>query len=212
MYVPRQFREERPEVLAAAVRGLQLATLVTAGPDGLLVSHVPMRLAIGADGAWELTAHVARPNPHWSLAGSGPSVAVFQGPHAYISPSWYPSKREHGRVVPTWTYIAVHAHGRLEAIEDEAWLRAHLGALTEANEGGRAQPWGIGDAPEDYVRGLTRAIVGLRLAVTLVEGAWKMNQHRSEADRLGAIGGLGAEPGGEAVAVVMRALDAARSR
>lgn len=212
MHVPKQFCEDRPEILARAMRDIQFAALVTPAPDGLQVSHVPMVLKEGADGAWTLDSHVARPNPHWRLAGTGAaSVAVFQGPQAYVSPSWYATKREHGKVVPTWNYIAVHAHGALESVEDEAWLLAHVGDLTAANEAGRDHPWSVSDAPVEYVRGLARAIVGLRLSVTRVEGSWKMAQHRSEGDRLGTIAGLDAEPRGRAVAEVMRALEAART-
>lgn len=214
MYVRKQFREERPEVLARAIREIQLAALVTpGGPEGgLQISHVPMVLKESADGARTLEFHVARPNPHWRLAGTGaPSAAIFQGPQAYISPSWYATKREHGKVVPTWNYIAVHAHGVLELVEDEAWLLAHIGELTAANEAGRDHPWAVSDAPADYVQGMTRAIVGLRLGVARFEATWKMAQHRSEDDRLGAIAGLDAEPRGRAVAAVMRALETARA-
>lgn len=214
MYTPRQFREDRPEVLARAVRSIQLAALVTPGPDGgLQVSHVPMVLKEGESGAWTLETHVARPNPHWTLAGEGTaSAAVFQGPQSYVSPSWYATKREHGKVVPTWNYVAVHVHGRLEAVEDQGWLLAHLADLTDANEAARDRPWKVSDAPAGFVHGLTRAIVGLRLSVTRVEGAWKMIQHRSEGDRSGTIAGLEAEPHGQAVADVMRGLEAARVR
>ncbi len=211
MYVPRQFREERPEVLADAVRDIGFAALVTPGPDGLHVSHVPMVLKEGEAGAWTLETHVARPNPHWNRAGAGASVAIFQGPQSYVSPSWYATKREHGKVVPTWNYIAVHAHGALEAVEDQGWLLAHLNDLTRANEAGREHPWEVADAPEDFVHGLTRAIVGLRLQVVRIEGAWKMIQHRSEGDRLGTIAGLEAEPRGKGVARAMRDLEAARA-
>ncbi|MGI4939825.1 MAG: FMN-binding negative transcriptional regulator, partial [Janthinobacterium lividum] len=213
MYVPRQFREERPDVLAHAMRGIQFAVLVTPGPEGLQVSHVPMVLKEAGDGSWTLETHVARPNPHWTLAAAGAaSVAVFQGPQAYVSPSWYATKREHGKVVPTWNYIAVHAHGQLEAVEDPAWLLAHLDELTRANEAGREHPWEVSDAPADFVQGLTRAIIGLRLPVARVEGAWKMIQHRAEGDRLGTIGGLEADPHGRAVAEVMRGLEVARAQ
>lgn len=211
MYVPRQFREERRDVLARAVRSIQLATLVTPSADGLQVSHVPTVLKEAEDGGWTLSSHVARPNPHWTLAeDSVASVAVFQGPQAYVSPSWYATKREHGKVVPTWNYIAVHAHGALEAVEDQAWLLDHLNDLTNANEAGREHPWEVADAPADYVQGLTRAIVGLRLSVSMVEGAWKMIQHRSQGDRLGTICGLEADPHGQEVVEIMRTLEAAR--
>ena len=133
MYVPRQFRETRPEVLAETIRTIQFAALVTTVPGDLQVSHVPMVLKEqGVD--WVLETHVARPNPHWELARSGSSVAVFQGPQAYVSPSWYATKREHGKVVPTWNYVAVHAHGMLDVVEDPDWLLAHLDDLTDANE------------------------------------------------------------------------------
>ncbi|HTR17654.1 MAG TPA: FMN-binding negative transcriptional regulator [Acetobacteraceae bacterium] len=211
MYVPRQFREERPDVLARAARDIQFAALVTPGPEGLHVTHVPMVLKEGEDGAWTLESHVARSNPHWRITGAdATSVAIFQGPQSYISPSWYATKREHGKVVPTWNYIAVHVHGVLETVEDQAWLLAHLDDLTRANEAAREHPWAVSDAPEDFVQGLTRAIVGLRLRVERCEGAWKMIQHRSEGDRLGTIAGLETAPGGRAVAEVMRELEAAR--
>lgn len=212
MYILRQFREERPDVLARAVRDIQFAALVTSGPEGLHVSHVPMVLKEDDKEAWTLETHVARPNPHWTLAGAGvPSVAIFQGPQCYVSPSWYATKREHGKVVPTWNYVAVHAHGALEAVEDQNWLLDHLNDLTRANEAAREHSWAVSDAPEDFVRGLTRTVVGLRLRVGRLQGTWKMIQHRSEGDRLGTIAGLDAEPGGKAVAEVMRELDAARS-
>lgn len=153
-------------------------------------------------------AHVARPNPHWERAG-GPTVAIFQGPQSYISPSWYPTKRGHGRVVPTWNDIAVHAHGTLEVVDDEAWPLAHLDDLTRENEDMRAAPWQVADAPAEFIRGFTRAIVGLRLRVTRAEGAWKLIQHRSEADRLGTIEGLEAE-GGQDIARAMPSQEAAR--
>jgi len=211
MYVPRQFREVRRDILACAMRRIQFATLVTPVTDGLQVSHVPMVLKEAEDDGWTLETHVARPNPHWQLAGASvASVAVFQGPQAYVSPSWYATKREHGKVVPTWNYIAVHAHGTLEAVEDQAWLLGHLNDLTNANEAGREQSWKVADAPADFVNGLTRAIVGLRLPVERVEAAWKMIQHRSEGDRLGTIGGLETDPHGQGVAEIMRALEAAR--
>ena len=208
MYVPKQFREERPEILAGAIRDIGFAALATGGADDLQVSHVPMMLKEGD--AWVLETHVARPNPHWERA-QRPTVAIFQGPQSYISPSWYATKREHGKVLPTWNYIAVHVHGTLEVVDDEGWLLAHLNDLTRENEETREAPWKVSDAPAEFIRGLTRAIVGLRLRVTRAEGAWKMTQHRSENDRLGTIAGLEAEAGGQDVARAMRDLEAARA-
>lgn len=212
MYAPTQFREQRPDVLTAAVRDIQLATLITATASSYLASHVPMVLKQTAGGLL-LDAHIARQNEHWRALGDGPlpSLAVFQGPQAYVSPSWYETKHEHGKVVPTWNYIAVHAHGSLEIVVDEAQLRAHLDDLTSANESRRERPWAVSDAPPEYVRNMIRAIVGLRLRVGRIEGSWKMIQHRSAGDRHGTIAGLSASPrpGDRAVAEVMRGLEAA---
>lgn len=208
MYVPAHFREERPDVLAAAIRAIHLATLVTAGADGdYHASLVPMLLH--EDGAGLLLeCHVARPNDHWRALLGGPlaSLAIFQGPHAYISPSWYPTKGEHGRVVPTWNYIAVHAQGPLAIVDDEAWLRAHLDALVRANEDGREPPWAVADAPAEFIHNLSRGVVGLRLRVERLEGKWKLSQNRAEADRRGAIAGLAAssKPRDRAIAQLMR--------
>ncbi len=213
MYAPSQFREPRAEVLAAAIRDIQLATLVTSTPDDDLASHVPMVLK-EMDGRLVLDTHVARANPHWRALRTGgrPSLAIFQGPQAYVSPSWYESKRQHGKVVPTWNYVAVHARGPVAVIEDPAWLLAHLDDLTDANEPHRDHPWAVSDAPADFIASLTRAIVGLRLQVERLEGTWKMIQHRSDGDRLGTAAGLAASPraGDRIVGELMRQLEAAR--
>ena len=214
MYIPDQFREERPEVLAAAMQEIRLAVLVTHLAGEYHATHLPMLLKSAEDGTLTLEGHVARANPHWraSQPDGAPSLAIFQGPHAYISPFWYASKREHGKVVPTWNYIAVHAIGILEAIEDRDWLLALVSDLTNANEAGRENPWSIADAPAEYVERQVAAIVGLRLKVDRLEGAWKMNQHRPVADRLGTIEGLRqAEGTGPSVAAIMTALERERS-
>jgi len=190
LYIPQHFQEERPDVLARAIRDIQFALLVTAVDGDYHASHLPMVLK-HADGALALEGHVARPNRHWTVLASKPaSLAVFQGPQAYVSPSWYESKREHGKVVPTWNYVVVHAHGRLEIVEDEDWLLAHLEDLVAANESGREQPWAISDAPADFIDGMTRGIVGLRLTVDRLEGKWKMSQNREMRDRQGVVKGL----------------------
>jgi transcriptional regulator len=212
VYIPQHFEEKRPDVLARAIRDIQFALLVTAVDGEYLASHVPMVLK-QADGAFTLEAHVARPNPHWTVLGSKPaSLAVFQGPQTYVSPSWYETKRQHGKVVPTWNYVVVHAHGPLETVEEQDWLLAHLGDLVAANESRREQPWAITDAPAEFIHGMTRAIVGLRLTVDRLEGKWKMIQNRSEADRLGTLAGLSAsaKPEDRAVAAIMRALEMQR--
>lgn len=210
MYSPSQFREERPEVLHAAIRDLRFAALVTAKPDGLVATHLPMVLR-DENGTHVLESHVAIQNVHWRDC-DGPSMAIFQGPQAYVSPGWYESKRQHGKVVPTWNYVAVHATGKLEAITDGAWLARHLGELTDIHEAGQERPWSIHDAPADFVANLQRAIVGLRLRIEKIEGVWKMIQHRSAGDRLGTIAGLSAASaaGSAEVANVMRSLEQAR--
>ena len=211
MYAPQQFREERRDVLVAAMRDIQLAAIVTPDADGLCATHAPVVVREEGD-ALILEFHVARPNPHWKLAGAK-SLMIFQGPQAYIHPGWYESKAEHGRVVPTWTYVMVHAHGTLEAMETETELLAHLTQLTNQNESTREKPWAVSDAPEKYIQGMTRAIVGLRMKVERLEGSWKLNQHKSEGDRLGVQSGLSAEADADAksVAALMRELESARA-
>ena len=214
MYARKQSKEMRPEVLAAAIRDIQFATLITVADGAYHASHVPMVLKDHGEG-FLLESHLARPNRHWTaLDAPRASLAVFQGPQAYISPSWYPAKREHGRVVPTWAYVAVHVHGRLERVDDQDWLMAHLADLTDANEAGRAHPWAMTDAPADLIPALARGVVGLRMVVERLEGVWKLNQHRSEADQAGMAEGLAStgRPGAAAIAELVRAeLDRARS-
>ncbi|MEO3386371.1 FMN-binding negative transcriptional regulator [Mesorhizobium sp. CAU 1741] len=205
MYVPTQFREERRDVLIAAMRDIQLAALVTAGAEGMHATHIPMVVReIGDDLVVE--THVARGNEHWRHQGMQ-SLAIFQGPHAYVHPGWYESKQEHGKVVPTWTYVVVHAHGVLETFQDQAELIEHVTRLTEQNEASRDLPWAVSDAPEKYITSMTRGIVGLRFKVTQLEGSWKLNQHKSDTDRSGVIAGLSASGAQDArsVAELMRA-------
>jgi transcriptional regulator len=181
MYVPDHFREDRPEVLHDAMRRIGFATLVT---QDLEANHLPMLLQDGM-----LRGHVARANPVWK-AGAGEALAIFLGPHAYVSPSWYPSKAETGKAVPTWNYLTVHARGSIRWIQDADWLRAHVTALSAAHEAGRPEPWAITDAPASYVDGLLRAIVGFELMAATLEGKWKLSQNRDAADRAGVGEGL----------------------
>ena len=181
MYIPDMFREDRPEVLHDAVRRIGFATLVT---SGLEANHLPMLLEGNV-----LRGHVARANPVWKK-GDGDALAVFLGPHAYISPNWYPSKAETGKAVPTWNYIAVHARGRMRWIDDAEWLRAHVGQLSATHEAGRDVPWMISDAPAGYIDSMLRGIVGFELSIQMLEGKWKLSQNRDEADRAGTREGL----------------------
>lgn len=210
MDVPEAFRDDREVVLCEAMAAIRLAALVTPGPEGIAVTHAPVVVRRDA-GRLSIEAHVARGNPHWRVAGSGaPDVAIFQGPHAQVSPSRYPSKAEHGKVVPTWASIAVHAHGMLEAMSDEAWLRHHLDGLTDAGEAGRARLWQVSDAPESCIGVLSRGIFGFRLMVHRLEGRRKINQHKPPPHRDGTAEGLAA--GGESGRALVAALLAAPAR
>ena len=193
MYLPTHFEEKRPEVLAELVRAHPLGLLITQDAGGELAANsVPFVLdADPAGGPGILRAHVARANPLWRAARTDrDSLVAFQGLQAYISPSFYASKAEHGKVVPTWNYIMVQARGRLRAIDDAAWLHAFVTRLTDRHEAPRAQPWAVTDAPDDYIETMLRAIVGIEIVLTAITGKWKVGQNRSAADRAGVARGL----------------------
>lgn len=202
MYARDTSRESRTDVLIAAMRDIKLCAMVSTTPDGLHATHLPVLVEQTADDRIVLNGHVARNNPHWRAVAQGAaSIAVFQGPHSYITPSWYETKQETGKVVPTWGYIAVHAHGRLDIIEDMDWLRGHVGALTQFHESTQAEPWAVSDAPDDYIAVMLRGIVGVRLTVERIEGSWKLNQHRSAADQSSTVAGLQNAGGEQRVAL-----------
>ncbi len=182
------------------MRDIQLAAFVTPRSGGIEVTHAPT--VVRQDGsAIVLEWHVARANPHQKAAEEATnSVAIFQGPHAYVSPSIYPSERQDGKVVPTWVYIAVHAHGVIETIQDPVELLDHLEQLTRQIEQDQAAPWHIDDAPDRYIESMKRGIVGLRFRIPLLEGAWKLNQHKGMPDRTGTAEGL-RESGGNGMAL-----------
>ena len=191
MYIPASFRESDPAALHALMRAHPLALLVTHGPAGLMASPVPFLVYPDEGAHGVLRAHVARANPHWrELAGVAECLVVFQGEAGYVSPSWYPTKAETGRVVPTWNYAAVHAWGRPQAVEDSVWLRRQLADLTHAQEGRRPLPWAVDDAPADFIDAQLKAIVGIEIPIARIEGKWKMSQNRSPADRAGVVRGL----------------------
>lgn len=189
MYLPSHFEQPDPQAIAALLRAHPLATLVSQGADGLTADHVPLAFDAATN---TLRGHVARANPVWRHADGAEVLAVFQGPQAYVSPGWYPGKAETHKVVPTWNYAVAHAHGRLRAVHDAPWLHALVSGLTDAHEAGRAPPWHVTDAPEDFVQQMLRAIVGIEIGVTRLVGKWKVSQNRSEADRLGVAAGLAA--------------------
>ena len=191
MYQPPHFREDRLAVQHALIRTHSLGLLVTAGPGGLQANHVPF--LVDADGSEHgtLRVHLARANPQLQeLTTVTECLVVFQGPQQYISPSLYPTKREHGKVVPTWNYITVHAWGRPRVIDDAAWLRRQVDDLTAHKEGSRAAPWTVSDAPEPYVAAQLKGIVGVEIPIVRIEGKWKVSQNRPAVDQTGVVAGL----------------------
>jgi len=195
MYVPHHFEETDTRVLHALIDAHPLGAWVTLAGGELLVNHIPFFLEpVGNNAAGHLgtlAGHVARANPVWqSFSKSVSSLVVFQGPQTYITPSWYASKREHGKVVPTWNYAVVHAHGLPRVMEDRQWLRQHLGKMTERQESAHAAPWKMSDAPPQHIEALMGAIVGIEIPIAKLEGKWKVSQNRAPADRAGAVAGL----------------------
>ena len=192
MYTPPAFREDDPDELRAMIRGAGLATVITATVNGLVATHVPLLLDETEGPMGTLYGHLARANPQWTLEPAGEALAIFAGPDAYVTPSWYASKREHGKVVPTWNYDAVHAYGPVEFFEDKERLHAVVARTTELYERPRAEPWAVSDAPGAFIDAQLRGIVGLCLQITRIEGKRKMSQNRPSADRDGVAAGLSA--------------------
>jgi len=192
MYLPQHFEESRPDVLHELIRAQPLGLLMTMNDSGLQANPVPFILDPDpAGGPGILRAHVARANPLWrKTRGDVDALVVFQGPQAYVSPNWYPSKAEHGKAVPTWNYVMVQARGPLRAIDDAAWVRAFVTRLTTRHEAVQARPWAVTDAPPEYIDTMTRAIVGIEITLTALTGKWKVSQNRSAADRAGVANGL----------------------
>jgi len=201
MYLPAHFEQSDRAQLATLMAAHPLATLVTRRDDGFTADHVPLIYEPAHGEFGLLRGHVARANPLWREAANSEVLAIFGGPHAYVSPSWYPSKAESGKVVPTWNYAVVHASGPLRVVEDATWLRGLVQDLTQRHEGPRAQPWQVGDAPEDYVQQMLRAIVGIEIPLDALTGKWKVSQNRGAADRHGVAAGLDGEAGDSAAAM-----------
>lgn len=195
MYLPSAFREDSLEVQHDFIRAHPLGVLMTSGEAGLMANHIPCLLyPEGPHGVLRL--HMARANPQWKeLAAGGDCLVVFHGAQAYITPSWYATKAETHKVVPTWNFVAVHVWGQARIHDDPAWVRAQIGALTDAQEKARAQPWRVEDAPENFIVAQMRAIVGVEIAITRTEGKWKVSQNRTVADRQGVAAGLAGEQG-----------------
>jgi len=208
MYVPPHFLEDDKAALHRAIGETRLATLVTLGSEGLEASHVPILLDEGEGPYGAIRGHLARANPQWRRASAEtPALIMFLGPDAYVSPNWYATKRETGKVVPTWNYLAIHAYGRVEFFEDAERLRAIVTSLTQRHEGRREKPWAVSDAPEDYIQAQLRGIIGFRLPIDRLEGKWKLSQNRPEADRRGVIEGLEGEGGALESTIAQRMKD-----
>ena len=203
MYVPAHFAEDRVPVLHDAIRACGLATLVSLTADGLIASHVPLLLDPEPAPYGTLTGHFARPNPQ-AREAIGEALAIFQGPEGYITPSHYATKRETGKVVPTWNYTAIHAYGTVRFFDDPARLLEIVTRLTDQHETPRPTPWAVSDAPEDFVQGMLNGIVGFTLTITRLQGKWKMSQNRPEADRAGVIAGLRADGRPDLAAMVAK--------
>ncbi|MBB6091318.1 transcriptional regulator [Povalibacter uvarum] len=187
MYIPKHFAESRPEVLHRLIREHPLGMLVTHGGDGLDANHLPFDLDSNVGPHGLLRGHVARSNPLWHSVESGANVlVVFRAEEAYISPNWYPSKHEAHKQVPTWNYSVVHVHGRITIHDDEKHVRGVVARLTRVHEGSRSVPWKMTDAPPDYIDALLKAIVGIEVEITRLEGKFKLSQNRETRDRVGA--------------------------
>jgi len=212
MYQPPHFREEDLGTQHALIRAHPLGLLVTAGNSGLLANPVPFHLDSAASGKGTLRLHLARANGQWKDIRDGASVlAVFQGADSYVTPSWYQTKRETGKVVPTWNYAIVQARGPARIIEDADWLLAQIDAITSQHEGSRAAPWAVGDAPEDFIRAQLKGIVGVEIEIAEIEGKWKVSQNRPAGDREGVAAGLDEMPGQGHMAELVRRYGAMRN-
>ncbi len=190
MYIPSAFRDDDLTSLHATIRAARLANLVTATEGGLVVTPLPLMLDAAEGTYGVLHGHLARANPQWRTPSIGEACVIFMGPDAYVSPSWYETKQETQRVVPTWNYIAVHAYGPVEFYEEADRLHDLVSRLTDTHERGRAEPWAVTDAPAAYIAAQLKGIVGLRLPITRLEGKRKLSQNRSAADRAGVAAGL----------------------
>ena len=191
MYTPKAFQENRRPVLFELIEKYPLATLVYRTDDMLAANHAPLLFFCNKDKSEVLRGHVARANPLWKdVSGGVSAVAVFNGPDAYVSPSFYPHKQDTGEVVPTWNFAVVHAHGHLRSIDDAEWLRSFVTELTDRKETTLKYPWAVSDAPDRYIDQMLGAIVGIELKIKRLEGKFKLSQNRSPADQEGVISGL----------------------
>lgn len=194
MYQPPHFREERLDVQHALIRNHPLGLLISSGEDGLIANPIPFRLAKESHGLGTLQAHMARANPQWrALAKGAEALIVFQGADHYITPSWYETKRETGKVVPTWNYAIVQVRGTVKVMDDQDWLARQIADLTASQEGARKAPWAVTDAPAPFIQSQIKGIIGLEIDISEIHGKWKVSQNRPVADRAGVAQGLESE-------------------
>lgn len=194
MYQPPHFREDRLEIQHELIKAHPLGLMISTGEDGPLANAIPFLLDADASPQGTLRAHLARANPQWrALAADGRALVVFQGADSYVTPSWYATKRETGKVVPTWNYAVVQARGTARIIEDREWLAHHVAQLTGHNEASRAEPWAVDDAPQTFIDAQLKGIVGIEIDIAAIEGKWKVSQNRPENDRIGVADGLEAD-------------------
>lgn len=205
MYLPPHFEQHDRAALHALIRRHPLGTLVVQGEDGLVADHLPFLLLDREGPSGALHAHVPRANPLTGLlAESRACLAIFHGAEGYISPSGYATKRVHGKVVPTWNSAVVHVHGRVRMIDEPAWVRAQVEALTAQQEGPRSDPWAVSDAPEEFVAQMLAALVGLEVRIERLVGKTKASQNQPPENRRSVLAALDAEPGSEALREMMR--------
>lgn len=205
MYIPKQFEETDVEVLHELIRIKPLATLVTLNAGGIEANHIPLILSAKTKPYGTLSGHVARSNPLWQNHPADTDVLViFHGAESYITPSWYASKAESGKVVPTWNYVSVQARGRLRVIHEPDWILSQLESLTAHNEAGFEHPWAVADAPHEFTRKLLDVIVGIEIEITELKGKWKVSQNRSDQDRACVVSGLTSTGQPEMAALVKR--------
>jgi len=205
MYIPAHFEQPDIEAMHGLIRTRPLATLVTLDSDGINANHIPLHFSEGPEPFGILRGHVARSNPIWRAPEPDTDVlAIFHGPDAYISPSWYATKQEAGKVVPTWNYTVVHAYGSLRIINDASWIRTQLEALTAHNEAAFSEPWAVSDAPAEFTEKLIEAIVGIEIVITRLTGKWKVSQNQPEKNQRSVIQGL--NDSGQSEAFAMAAL------
>lgn len=191
MYVPKQFAETDSDKMVEFIRAYPLGTLVTMTSRGIEANPIPFVFKSNSATAGILEGHLARANSQWETFRSDvEALVIFQGPDAYITPSWYATKRETGKAVPTWNYVTVHAYGQLRVTHDQEWLRRHVGELTDQHERLRVEPWHVSDAPADYTTKMLRAIVGVELQISRLVGKWKLGQNRPRKDQDGMVAGL----------------------